>query len=299
MIVATHGTDSESSQIGDVVLHTLQPATVIKGTDDRKTLQRFVKRAVQKLFSSVQSNLGRKDVTSIKRIVETNDTLGGRSFDIFTQSLIVVSLVSFSIETLPHLSPSTHRVLQGIEFFTVTVFTVEYILRLAVADHPVRFATSFFGIIDLLAILPFYIATGVDLRSIRAFRLLRLFRIFKLARYSAAAQRFHRALLIAREEIVLFCGLTAILLYLSAVGIYYFENQAQPEAFASIFHSLWWAVATLTTVGYGDVYPITIGGRIFTFFVLMIGLGIVAVPAGLVAAALSEARKGETASKQV
>ena len=82
-----------------------------------------------------------------------------------------------------------------------------------------------------------------------------------------------------------------ILLYLSAVGIYFFENQAQPEQFKSVFHCLWWAVTTLTTVGYGDVFPITAGGRIFTFFVLMVGLGIVAVPAGLVASALSQARR--------
>lgn len=82
--------------------------------------------------------------------------------------------------------------------------------------------------------------------------------------------------------------MSAIMLYLSAVGIYYFEHQAQPELFQSVFHSLWWAVTTLTTVGYGDMYPITVGGRIFTFFVLMIGLGIVAVPTGLIASAMSK-----------
>ena len=84
-----------------------------------------------------------------------------------------------------------------------------------------------------------------------------------------------------------------ILLYVAAVGIYYFENEVQPEAFASVFHSLWWSVITLTTVGYGDVYPVTIGGRVFTFVVLLIGLGIIAVPPGIVASALSEARKAE------
>ncbi len=86
-------------------------------------------------------------------------------------------------------------------------------------------------------------------------------------------------------------------MYLSAVGIHYFENAAQPEQFKFVFHSLWWSVATLTTVGYGDIYPITAGGRIFTFFVLMIGLGVVAIPAGLVASALSQARKDEASEK--
>ena len=153
---------------------------------------------------------------------------------------------------------------------------------------------SFFGIIDLVSILPFYLSTGIDLRSLRAFRLLRLFRLLKLARYSAAMQRFHRAFIIAREELILFGACALIVLYLSAVGIYYFENPVQPDHFASVFHSLWWATCTLTTVGYGDVNPIIPGGRIFTFFILIIGLGIVAVPTGLFASALSKAREQES-----
>jgi len=91
----------------------------------------------------------------------------------------------------------------------------------------------------------------------------------------------------------LFLIATAMLLYFAAVGIYYFESSAQPESFQSVFHSLWWALATLTTVGYGDVYPVTVGGKVFTFLVLMLGLGIVAVPAGLVASALGKARDEE------
>lgn len=144
-----------------------------------------------------------------------------------------------------------------------------------------------------MAILPFYLATGVDLRSLRALRILRLFQVLKLARYSAAVQRFHRAFIIVREELALFGLVTAILLFLAATGIYYFEHAAQPTKFASVPHSLWWAVTTLTTVGYGDAYPITTGGRFFTFFVLMLGLGVVSVPAGLVASALSKAREGD------
>lgn len=229
----------------------------------------------------------------LKRIVEQNDTYWGRVFDLVIQALIVVSLVTFSIETLPNLSKRATAWLYFIEVLTVAVFTLEYLLRLAVADKKLQFAFSFFGLIDLLAILPFYLATGVDLRAIRSFRFLRLFRAFKAVRYSKAIQRFHRAFIIAREEIVLFLTVAALMIYTAAVGIYYFENESQPDKFASVFHSLWWSVATLTTVGYGDVYPVTAGGRIFTAVVLIIGLGIVAVPTGLLASALSQARQME------
>lgn len=227
----------------------------------------------------------------LKTIVEQPETKWGRAFALSIQFLIVLSLITFSLETLPDLSPKVRLLLRTVEVVTVVIFTVEYLLRLWVADHRLRFATSFFGIIDLLAIAPFYLSLGVDLRTVRAFRLLRLFRIFKLARYSRAARRFHRALVIAREELILFGFVALIVVYLAAVGIYYFERDAQPDKFASVIHSLWRAMVTLTTVGYGDVYPITAGGRFFTFIVLIAGLGIVSVPAGLLASALSKARE--------
>lgn len=228
--------------------------------------------------------------TRIKNTIENTETPQGRFFAFTIQILIIISLITFSINTLPNLSKSTGQLLQVIEFLTVAIFTIEYLLRISVSDNKFGYIFSFFGIIDLMAILPFYIASGLDLRTVRIFRLLRLFRILKLLRYSKAINRFHRAFLIAKEELILFFFVSVILLYLSAVGIYYFENEAQPEQFKSVFHCLWWAVATLTTVGYGDIFPITAGGRVFTFFVLMIGLGVVAVPAGLVASALSKAR---------
>ncbi len=230
---------------------------------------------------------------NIKHIVEQDNTVGGRVFNVLIYSLILVSIVTFSVETLPGLDEGVRKVLSVVEAVTVMIFTLEYLLRLFVANRKFRYVFSFYGIIDLVAILPFYVMSGIDLRSLRAFRLLRLFRVLKLLRYSKAMRRFARAFTIAREEIVLFAVVTVLLLYFSAVGIYYFESEAQPEAFKSVFHSLWWAVATLTTVGYGDVYPITLGGRLFTFFILMVGLGIVAVPAGLLASALSKARVEE------
>ncbi len=216
-----------------------------------------------------------------------------RSADLCIQVLIVLSMLAYAMETLPDLSQSVRQYLSCFEIATILVFTIEYVLRLTMSDRRLAYATSFFGLIDLFAILPFYLSLGIDLRSLRAFRLLRLIRIFKLARYSKAIQRFHRALLIAKEEIALFLFAAFIMLYFAAVGIYHCEHEAQPEAFASVFHSLWWSLVTLTTVGYGDVYPITTGGKVFTFGVLVIGLGVVSVPAGLVASALSEARRIE------
>ena len=229
----------------------------------------------------------------LKRMVEQSDTRAGRWFDAVVFALIVVSLITFSIETLPNLPPPAAAMLYWIEFATVLLFTSEYLLRLAVADSRWRFVRSFFGVLDLVAILPFYLAAGVDLRAVRTFRLLRLLRILKLTRYSDAVRRLRRAVGIVREELVLFLNVALILIFLSAVGIYYFEHDRQPEHFASVFHSLWWAVVTLTTVGYGDMFPITTGGRVFTFFVLFLGLGIVAVPTGLFASALAKAREEE------
>ena len=122
--------------------------------------------------------------------------------------------------------------------------------------------------------------------------------MFKLTRYSSAMNRFRMALRFAREEIILFFLFTLILLFVAAIGIYYFENPAQPDVYSSIFDSLWWSVTTLTTVGYGDMYPITAGGRLFTFVVLMIGLGVIAVPTGMLATALAQARQHEAREKE-
>jgi len=235
----------------------------------------------------------KKSKQKLEQIVETRESKSGLIFDYVIQVLIFISLITFSIETLPHISAKTKEILDLIELVCVVIFSIEYVTRVIIAKKKLSFIFSFFGIIDLLAILPFYLSLGIDLRSIRALRLLRLFRMLKLVRYNKAIKRFSIAFRLMKEELFMFISLTIILLFFSGVGIYYFENELQPEKFSDIFSSLWWAVATLTTVGYGDVYPITVGGKIFTFFILMIGLGIVSVPAGMISSALTEARELE------
>ena len=230
---------------------------------------------------------------SIRDIVQGSDTKAGRAFDFVVFFLIISSIIALTFETLPGLSPAARRAFHIFETITVVLFTIEYVLRIATSPRKRRYIFSFHGIIDLVAILPFYLSLGFDLRAARALRLFRIFRILKLARFDGAMARFGKAISYAREEVMIFLFAAIILLYLSAVGIYYFEHEAQPENFGSIVHSLWWALATLTTVGYGDVYPVTIGGRLFTFVILMCGLGVVAVPAGIVSSALSKVVRNE------
>ena len=229
----------------------------------------------------------------LRVIVEESDTKLGKLFDLVVQFLVVISLLSFSLETLPNLSKNQIFILKLIEIVIITIFSLEYLLRIFVANKKFKYIFSFYGLIDLLTILPFYLSLTIDLRSLRALRLLRLFRILKLVRFNKAINRFQEALKIAREEIIIFIFATCIVLYLSSVGIFFFENAIQPDKFSSVFHSLWWAIVTLTTVGYGDIYPLTLGGRIFTFFILILGLGVVGIPAGLIASALTAVRRKE------
>src|SRR5690554_621095 len=229
----------------------------------------------------------------LRNIIEDNTTKKGRIFDYIIEFLIFISLAAYAIETLPDNSATTQLILNWIETVSVIIFTIEYVLRIYVAKKTFKYIFSFYGIIDFLAILPFFLSATFDLRSLRVFRIFRIFRAFKLIRYNKALNRFHIVAKLIKEEVILFLIVTGIFLFLASARIYYFENSAQPEAFASIFHSGWWAIVTLTTVGYGDVYPITMGGKFFTFFILMLGVGIVTIPAGLVASSLTKARQIE------
>ncbi len=227
----------------------------------------------------------------LRLLIDDNSTRQGKIFDYSIQFLIIASLIAFAVETLPGNEPAVLEMLYSFEVFCVIIFTAEYLLRIFIAKNPWKYIFSFYGFIDLFAILPFYLTKAFDLRALRAFRIFRIFRALKLIRYNRAMQRIHIAAQLVKEEIMLFLIITGIFTYLTSCGIYFFEYEAQPEVFSSIFHSLWWAIVTLTTVGYGDVYPITLGGKIFTFFVLIIGVGVVTVPAGLVSSAVSKARQ--------
>lgn len=235
----------------------------------------------------------------LRDIVQRDDTLTGRAFDWAIMLLIVYFLITLSIGTLPNLPVEATDYLNASDYVVFGLFTVEYALRIATAPSKRKYLFSFYGILDLLALAPFYLTVGLDLAVGLEFETVRIFRLFaavhlvRLVRLSSATHRFRRALALAKEELVLVLAVAAALVFVSSVGIYNFEQEAQPDKFSSIFDSMWWAMVTLTTVGYGDVYPVTPGGKIFTGIVMVCGLAVIAVPAGIMASALSEVRAQE------
>lgn len=247
----------------------------------------------------------------LRDIVLRNDTAAGRAFNWAITLLIVYFLITLSIGTLPNLPVWAADFLNASDYVVFGLFTIEYAVRIAAAPSKRKYLFSFYGILDLVALAPFYLTVGLDLAAdldlaarldlaagleLEAVRVVRLFgvvQLLRLVRYSDAASRFRRALALAKEELVLVLTVAAVLLFVSSVGIYHFERNEQPEEFGSVLHSMWWAIVTLTTVGYGDVYPTTPAGKIFTGVVMVCGLAVVAVPAGIMASALSEVRAQE------
>lgn len=215
------------------------------------------------------------------------------TFQKIIQGIILLSMVSLALGTMETLDPGLRRALAIVEIVTLAIFCIEYVIRLIVAERRWAYVFSFWGIVDLLAIVPSLVLPGNSLIALRALRFLRILRILKLARYSRALIRLKQAFASVAEELVVFLMLSGIVFFIAACGIYFFEHDTQPDRFPSIPASMWWAIATLTTVGYGDVYPVTAGGKIFTFLILMIGLGLVSVPAGLIASSLTEQRDEE------
>jgi len=223
----------------------------------------------------------------LKNIVETQDSRLGYFFDLFIQLLIVLSLITFTFETIPDLNPEVVFYLNLFETISVIIFTIEYLLRLYVSNKKISYIFSFYGLIDFIAILPYYLSGAVDLRSIRVIRLLRILRLFKLFRFNDSLHLLQNAFIIVKREMLIFSFIAIILLYISSVGIYYFENPVQPENFSSLFDCMWWAISTMTTVGYGDIVPVTVGGKLFTSFISFIGIGVVSIPTALLASSLT------------
>lgn len=226
----------------------------------------------------------------IRKIVWGGHVKWSHRFDYTIMAFILLSMVTMSLETLPDISHSTIQVFNSIELVIVGVFTAEYILRVWTAEKPFKYIFSFLGIIDLIAIVPFWLATGINLQGARAFRLIRMIRVLKVLRYMSALKRLERAIRLVQEELIVFGVLAAIIIFVTSVGIYQFEHGAQPEAFPSIPHSVWFSIVSLTAVGYGDVTPITAGGKIFTSMILIIGLAIVAIPTALIVSGLTRVK---------
>ena len=224
----------------------------------------------------------------------------GRVFDLTSHSIIMLSLLSLSLESLPALSAYKTTLIK-LDIIFMLLFTIEYSIRVIGAPHRLRFVFSPLGIMDLIAILPFYISIGmVDLRSIRIFRLIRLLNSLNIIHYNQTMRNLRDAIYDVREELLTFFITTFFVLFLASVGIYHFENQAQPEIFQSIPHCFWWAIVTLTTVGYGDMYPVTAEGKIFTICILFVGLGMISVPSALLASSLvKQAQKKKEKRKKI
>ncbi len=222
----------------------------------------------------------------IRDILDGQDKVFGHRVAVALHTLIVMTALAFAASTMPELPDHARIILLWFERAAVTIFMVEYLLRIFAAERPLRYILSFWGIIDLLAWMPSLFMTVGGTAAIRLLRLMQMVRILKIIRYSRALRRLARAFNSVRAELALFYVIALFLVYISAVGIYFFEHDTQPEAFSSVPASLWWAIVTLTTVGYGDAIPVTIGGKLFTSLILFMGMGVFAVPAGVITSAL-------------
>ena len=219
--------------------------------------------------------------------------------DLAIMSLIVLNVIAIVLESVASINEAVGPWFWRFEVFSVVIFTVEYLGRVWSAVESRRFGAGWRGrfrfmvspmaIIDLLAVLPFFLViTGVDLRMLRVLRIFRLLRLAKFGRYSRAMQLLNDAFHLKREEIVITLSMLFALLLISAALMYYAEHEMQPEVFSSIPASAWWAVATLTTVGYGDTYPITAIGRVLGGLIAITGIGMVALPTAILGGAFVE-----------
>lgn len=222
-----------------------------------------------------------------------------RLFDLVVILLIILNVIAVVIE--PSIkNPALLQGLHRFEIVSVIIFTTEYLLRIWVADmwYPKRgkaiarllFILSPMAMIDLAAILPFYLPflISIDLRVVRLLRLFRLFRVLKINRYTTALSTLVKVIKDKADQLVSALFVSLVLLIISSVLMFNVERTVQPEKFTDVFDAMWWAVATLTTVGYGDIYPLTLVGRILSSVIAFLGIGIVAIPTGIIASGFTE-----------
>jgi voltage-gated potassium channel len=234
-------------------------------------------------------------------IDESNkESWAGRAFDFFIVGLITSNIVAIILESFAEIRQTYGQELYYFEVFSVAIFTIEYALRLVTADlkypHKKKLGSTFsfikspLALIDLFAILPTYLPLifPIDLRFIRILRLLRIARLFKINRYSKSLKLIGDVFKEKRSDLSITVFITFILLILASTIMYHIEGKVQPEAFPNIVASFWWAVATLTTVGYGDVYPITAWGKFISGIIALLGIGLVALPTGILSSAFIE-----------
>ncbi|RMG91796.1 MAG: ion transporter [Zetaproteobacteria bacterium] len=229
-------------------------------------------------------------------LLEEQESLASRLFNGFIMFLILANVLAVVLESVRSIRLAHEAFFQGFEIFSIVVFTLEYLLRVWVCtEKPIyfrpvrgrlRYMVSFMAIVDLLAILPFYLSMFVTLDT-RFLRVLRLLRVFKLTRHFQSLEILIQVLRMEAPVLGSSLLMLLVLAVLAAGGIYVVEHDAQPEAFGSIPAALWWAIVTLTTVGYGDVVPQTDAGRFFALIITMLGVGMAALPAGIIAGGFS------------
>lgn len=235
-----------------------------------------------------------------KRILEIIDVskvgdVQSKVFDISIIILIILNTLAIILESYESISLRYEDELRYFEMFSVIVFSIEYILRLWTANlkyggsysnvkSRIKHSLEFMSIIDILAILPFYLPMILpfDFRFIRIVRVTRILRIVKVNRYSKALKLISKVINNRKEELLATVFVMGFVIMMSATLMYYFENEVQPDAFPNIVASFWWAIATLTTVGYGDVYPVTLMGKILASVIAITGIGLVALPTGII-----------------
>ncbi len=232
-----------------------------------------------------ETNNLRKEL--IHEIIFEADTPAGKTFDVVLLIVIIASVIAVMLETVTEIQVHFGKFLIVLEWLFTIFFTIEYVLRLYCVYNPKKYATSFFGIIDLLAILPTYISILVpgthSLLVIRALRLLRIFRIFKLAKFIKESSLILKAMRASRAKITVF--LIFVLLVVIIMGaVMYLVEGGQNSEFSSIPRSIYWAIVTLTTVGYGDISPNTAFGQLIAAAIMIMGYAVIAVPTGIVSA---------------